>query len=185
MSTLLRRSALPSLVLLAAVACGGSADAATGPSSGSAGSPTGSQGRVPSEIVGTWLNGSVSPTNFYNPTTGSWSNGYGTGLFYRFNADGTFEYGWQTYSSLYSCSERATVYRKGTLAVDESRHTVVLHSSTSVVHGESTCSSTSTYTKPGPMDDETLIWDWDHDQYGNTYLLLRWPTTTYSQFHRP
>jgi hypothetical protein len=174
-----RSTAVLCLALSTVAAC---ADA-TGPDGASGGDKT-PKTTVPSELVGTWLNGSVSPTNFYNPSTGSWSNGYGTGLFYRFNTDGTFEYGWQTYSTLYSCSERATVYRKGTVTVDAASHTIQLYTTSSVVHGESTCSSTPSYTKPGPTDQETLIWDWDKDEYGHTYLMLRWPTTTYSAFHQ-
>ena len=139
---------------------------------------------VPQELVGTWINGAVSATNFYNPATGSWSNGHGTGLFYRFNADGTFEYGWQEYANSYGCGERALVYKKGTVTVDAATHTVQVYPRSSVVRGESSCSASSNYEKPGPTAQETLIWDWAKDEYGHTYLLLRFPSTGFSWFYK-
>ncbi|HXE59019.1 MAG TPA: hypothetical protein VNK43_13545 [Gemmatimonadales bacterium] len=159
------------LVLLAG--CGGSGDPA-GPST--------PRTPVPQELVGGWITGSVAATNFHDPDTGAWQNGYGNGLFYRFTADGGFEYGWQAYAANGSCVDRAMVYKRGTVTVDIATRTVRTHPTYSRVHGENSCNPSYNYDKPGPTAVETLIWAWAEDQYGNVYLLLRSPTSDFSWF---
>jgi hypothetical protein len=59
---------------------------------------------VPDELVGQWYSGNVSPTDYYNPNTGSWSGaGYGEGVLYKFTRDGHYEFAFQLTSRLYDC----------------------------------------------------------------------------------
>ncbi len=139
---------------------------------------------VPAELVGAWHHGSVSSINFYNPTTGSWANGYGEGLFYKFNSDGTFEYGWQVYANSYGCSSRALVYKKGTVTVDPATSTIQVYVTMARVHGEDSCAPSSNCDRPVPLINETLIWEFGKDEYGNTVLWLRFPDTGFSDFYR-
>ncbi len=135
---------------------------------------------VPGELVGTWYNGSVSLTNFFNPTTGEWSNAVGNGSFYRFYQNGTFEFGWQMHVSLYGCTNTGMVYRRGTVVVQDS--VLVLYDQYARVMGQDNCNPSKNYEKPGTISTETLVVQPGVDEWGNPGLLLRGPETSYSWF---
>jgi hypothetical protein len=168
-------AALGAMIPLALAACGGGGDA-TGPKT--------PRTAVPEELTGTWLTGTVSLTEF-NESGANWESGYGSGLFYTFHADGTFDYGWEEYAGAYGCQTRALVVKSGTVAVDEASHTIHVYPTSSRVYGEDECNPSNDYQRRGPTDEETLIWDWEQDEYGNVYLDLRYPNTNFSAFHRP
>jgi len=135
---------------------------------------------VPAAFVGTWYNGSISLTNFYNPTTGEWSNAVGSGSFYRFNQNGTFEFGWQMHVSLYGCTNIGMVYRRGTVAVQDS--VLVLYDQYARVMAQDNCSASRNYDRPGTISTETLVIQPGQDEWGNTGLYIRAPNTDYSWF---
>ena len=199
----LRRGLVLGLALVAlSTACSGKSDGATGPDDvdepglpggptdqpGTPGGPTDQPGAgmVPDELVGSWYNGQVSNTNFYQPETGHWDNAGGTGMFYTLNADGTFEYGWRLYSQLYGCAMTVFVYRKGTVESDPENATVVLHTTYAKMHSEDSgvdhCPAGGNYDKDIEKEDEVLIYEFGQDDYGNEVLYLRNPDTTASPF---
>lgn len=135
---------------------------------------------VPAKFVGTWYTGSVSLSNFYNSTTGHWSNAVGNGSFYRFSQDGTFEFGWQMHVSLYGCTNIGMVYRRGTVSVQDS--VLVLYDQYSRVMGQDNCNASQNYEKPGATTTETLVAQPGLDEWGNPGLYLRGLETTYSWF---
>lgn len=135
---------------------------------------------VPEQFVGTWYNGSVSSSNFFNPSTGHWSNAVGSGSFYRFYADGQFEFGWQMYVSNYGCTNIGMVYRRGTVAVQDS--VLVLYDQYTRVMGQDECNSSKNYERPGEITTETLIAQPGWDDWGTPGLYLRRPDTGYSLF---
>jgi hypothetical protein len=145
-----RRTLTAALCVIAVVACGGG-DGAAGPAGGG-----GPRTRVPDELVGTWFSGDVSPTEFYNPHTGHWGgNGYGQGVFYRFSADGSYEYGYQNWSELYGCGTQTMFYVKGTMEVDETVRVFVLHPTSAKRFERNTCAGTETevnYRDEGESD---------------------------------
>src|SRR5215213_9987588 len=48
---------------------------------------------VPTPLADAWHAGSVSSVNFFNSSTGHFSAPTGTGLFFRFHTDGSYEKG--------------------------------------------------------------------------------------------
>jgi len=83
---------------------------------------------VPDELVGQWYSGNVSPTDYYNPNTGSWSGaGYGEGVLYKFTRDGHYEFAFQLTSRLYDCYTLTQFYVRGTMTVDQAVATYQLH----------------------------------------------------------
>jgi len=157
--------------------CSNSGDNPAAPGDGMGATP---QTPVPEELVGTWYAGTVSLTNFHNPSTGEWSNAVGSGQFYRFYRDGTFEFGWQMHTSLYGCTNIGMVYRRGTVAVQES--VLVLYDRYARVMGQDGCNSTRNYNRAGTITTETLIAQPGSDEWGNPGVYLRGPDTGYSWF---
>jgi hypothetical protein len=157
--------------------CPKSDDNPLAPEGGAGSTP---QTAVPEEFVGTWYNGSVSLSNFYNSSTGEWTNAVGSGSFYRFFQDGTFEFGWQMHVSLYGCSNTGMVYRRGTVAARDS--ILVLYDRFSRVMGQDNCNASQNYEKAGTISTETLVIQPGRDEWGNPGLYIRGPNTTYSWF---
>jgi hypothetical protein len=186
---LARGTGLMATLALLTAACGGESGgditSPGDPGSGAEepGTPGGTPGaQVPADVVGTWYAGNVSSSNFYTPSTGHWDNAGGTGQFYTLKGDGTFEYGWRIYSTLYGCSMSAMVFRQGTIEVQASS-TLVLHTTYAVMHSEDTCNASGNYDKTIPLETETLIWELGQDEMGNAALYLRGPDTTPSAFY--
>jgi hypothetical protein len=134
------------LCLAALLACsaGGSGDGPSAPAGAGATPST----RVPDELVGTWYSGDVSPTQFYNPSTGQWGgSGYSKGLFYTFTADGRYEYGLQLTSQLYGCGTLTQFYVTGTIAVNTSARSYTLHPAAAKRLERNTCAGTQTESR--------------------------------------
>lgn len=101
---------------------------------------------VPAELTGMWYSGTIGLINFYNPSTGQWANGRGMGQFYVFNADGTFEFGWQANLNNYGCSTIGMRYLRGTVVVEG--NTLTLYDNTGRAKGEYTCAPSSNFDRP-------------------------------------
>jgi hypothetical protein len=159
---------LPVALCLTTLAACAAGDGAAGPGGGSP------RTRVPDELVGSWYSGNVSPTEFVDPNTGHHlGNGYGKGLFYTFNADGTFEEGFQRFSNLYDCGTLTFIYVKGTVTVDESTSTLELHPTSAKIVEQNSCN--------GYNDSHAVQWDPERiayrrgtDEYGATALWMLW-----------
>ena len=115
-----RRAGLAALAL-ALAACGDPTES-TAPEGGSGanGSPGGSSGNsggvVPSSVVGAWRYGSISPTNFWNDHTGTYSgNAYGMSDHYAFERDGSFKEYSYIYTQSYGCRTQAWTEMSGTV----------------------------------------------------------------------
>jgi hypothetical protein len=138
---------------------------------------------VPAEIVGSWYAGGVSPTEFYNPNTGSWSgSSYGSGLFFTLNADGTFVRGFQMFSQLYGCGTLTFTYTKGTIVMDEAAGAFELHPQSATIYEQNSCSGWSdSHAIQG--EQERIYFRRGTDDYGATTLWLREDDTTWTAFH--
>jgi hypothetical protein len=161
-------------LLLAACGGGGGSDGPTDPGDGN--SP---RTDVPAALAGTWYNGNVSPTNFYNPSTGSWgSPGYSDGMFFTFTRDGRFEKGVQLASSLYGCSTNTMFYIRGTVTVDEAAETISLHPTYARAVEERACPEHTSQERPLDLAEEAMTYRYGFgtDDYGAYKLWLLRPT---------
>ena len=175
---------IAALSLSAALACGGDAATAAGPDDpdkpGTPGNP-GSGDRVPSQYVGTWVSGNVSPVGFYSPSSGSWGAPSGVGMFYKFLPNGQYERGVLLQSTLYNCTMSVLGYQRGTIKVDGS--TFELRSSTHKMKSVDNCVQKNNYEKTLENETETLILQLGNDDYGNRALFIRAPDTGPSRFY--
>ncbi len=126
---------------------------------------------VPQELTGTWFAGTIGLINFYNPATGQWSNGRGLGEFYKFNADGTFEYGWQANFNNYGCTTTGMRYLKGTVVVEGSKLT--LYDTYGRARGEYSCAPSSNFDRPEQLRVYSIFTQTGTDELGRPVLQLR------------
>jgi hypothetical protein len=126
---------------------------------------------IPQEMTGTWYAGTIGFTNFYNPSTGSWNNSRGLGMFYTLNANGTFEYGWLGELYNYECLTRGWIYRRGTVVLHDS--VVVLYDNYGRARGEYSCTPMSNFDRPDPLKVRTLVFLRAHNEQGSPMLLIR------------
>jgi hypothetical protein len=161
---------------LALAACGG--DGAGPNDDGSTPSTV-----VPAELVGTWYHGEVSPSNYYDPSSGHWDNSYGEGLFYTLTPDGHFEWGYRIYTSTYGCNDVAMFWKKGTVTVDPATQSFTVYPTEAILHSTDDCRPEWNYTKQISKAPETVYWGFDDDGYGTTALLLAYASTQPSAFY--
>ncbi len=123
---------------------------------------------MPSQYVGTWVSGNVSPVNFYSPSTGSWGAPSGVGMFYKFLPNGQYEKGVLLQSTLYGCTMSVFGYQRGAIRVDGS--TFELRSSTHKMKSVDNCVQKNNYEKTLDNEAETLFLRLGTDDYGNRAL---------------
>jgi hypothetical protein len=162
-------------IVLALAACGGGGDGGTGPSH----TP---RTDIPSELVGTWYQGSVSSTDYYDPGSGSWGTPSGTGVAYTFSGDGIYRHTGVIQSSLYGCSQVVIGWDKGTAAVDGAQLT--LTSTSGRLKSEDNCAADNNYDKSIDIDQQVLTYRIGADDYGTETLWLTWPNGQSATFHR-
>jgi hypothetical protein len=51
------------------------------------------------------------------------------------------------------------------------------------MHSEDNCNSDGNYDKDVPLEDQTVLYEFGQDDYGNTVLLLRYPDSEASAFY--
>ena len=124
----------------------------------------------------------MSPSNFYDASSGHWDNAYGEGMFYSLAADGQYESGYRVYTSSYGCNHVAMFWRKGTVAVDPETGAFTLYPHEAILHSMSDCHPEWNYTKQISKDPETIYWQFGDDGYGGTALLLAYANTGASGF---
>jgi hypothetical protein len=135
-------------------------------------------------LVGSWIYGSVSPTNYYNPGSGQWSNAYGAGMFYTFKENGTFEFGYRVYSGSYGCTNTAMWYKSGRVDADPTAHTVTVRPTTALLNSQDNCRPEWNYEKEIDRSPEQLSWRFGLDEWGYEALFLRFATNEELAFYR-
>src|SRR6478735_5678999 len=124
---------------------------------------------VPDEIVGTWYYGDVSSTEIFS--NGSWSNEVGSGQYYTFHKDGTFEFGYRNYAMVGTCSNEGMAYRKGTFAVNGNQ--ITLYDTYAKMMEQHSCEPSSNYDKDmEKKSGEAIVAQTGQDNYGNAGLYL-------------
>jgi len=137
---------------------------------------------VPNQLVADWYAGNITSVNFYNPTTGAWAAPSGTGVFFKFTADGYYEKGVLLQSSLYGCTTTFFAYNKGTMTVEGNK--IVLYPTQGRIKSVDNCVEEYNYDKPDELQNETILWEIGVDDYGNEVLWLRYETGDPSAFYQ-
>ena len=150
-------------------ACGG--DSSTGP--GGVGDTP--RTATPSELVGTWIHGLISPTDFYDANTGEWvDNAYGTAVLFTFTADGRYTQDILIKSSAYSCRTQVFVHNEGTTAIDGGE--IRVYPTKGRVISRDNCNDAFNYDRPDDIarkQGDRYLWDFQvNPDDGQTYLTI-------------
>jgi len=174
----IRKIALP-IWAASALACGASKGIdGSGPSD-----PPTPPTDVPAALQGAWYHGEVSPSNFYDPTTGHWDGSYGDGLFYSLTADGHYSFGYRLYTSAYGCTNVVFFWKTGTVSVDPVTRSFTVYPHEARMKSEDNCGSEWNYEKNIGKDPETIYWEFGKDDWGGDALLLKYANTDASAFY--
>jgi hypothetical protein len=164
------------------VACTESAtepDAAGGgsPNAGSANAGSAGSGaaNTPSSILGAWIFGVFSPTDFYNASNGQYiGNAYGTSVVFKFTADGKYEQTVLIHSTVYSCRTQVYVYNKGTVKFNGAEFRV--YPASGRVRSSDTCNASFNYDRADDIarkQGDKYTWSFRRNANdGKTYLMI-------------
>lgn len=143
---------------------------------------TGTGNTIPAALVGDWYAGDISSVNFYNPSNGSWGAPSGTGMFYKFKQNGTYEKGVLLQSSLYGCTMSFLAYNSGTMTVEGDK--IVLTPTYGQIKSVDNCVAANNYEKPDELVTEIIFFEFAPDDFGNTPLWMRYETSSASAFYQ-
>lgn len=129
-----------------------------------------------------WYAGTVSSVNFYDPNTGAWGAPSGTGVYFKFTADGYYEKGVLLQSTLYGCTSTFYAYNKGTMTVDGDK--IVRYPTYGRIKSVDNCVASNNYEKPDQVQSETILWQTGTDEYGFETLSARYPEGEPTAFQR-
>lgn len=184
-----RQSRMAATLVLATalIACSGSDS--TGPGAGNPGG--GSGGNVPTELVGEWSYGAISPTNFWNDHTGQYSgNAYGVGAWFTFHAGGTYEQFIYQYTQNYNCQLQVWTWIRGNMDVQDS---VISYFPTSGEYKVAdNCVASHNYRRDMTSQEinskQGEQWQWEfalNPNDGKTYLMMGWLGSGQSYHFKP
>lgn len=173
--TLTRLCLLVLLTLLAACGQGG-------PGMGPAPAPALSGTPVPAELQGDWRYGTVSSVSYYDPTTGSWAQPSGTGIYFTLSPDGRYERSSLLQITTYSCESYVFIWEVGTVAI--SGNQITFQPAQSAVKSQQ-CSPDNSSETHNTVEPESFTWSVGPDAYGETVLTLTYPSGEESLYDRP
>jgi hypothetical protein len=193
-----RRSMLLAVLFAGAAplaACGATAaepddSAPNAGSAGAGGSGTSggaSASTTPASVLGSWIFGVFSPTDFYNASTGQYiGNAYGTSVIFKFTPDGQYEQTVLIHSTVYSCRTQVYVYNKGTVKFSGGEFRV--YPTSGRVRSNDTCNASFNYDRADDIarkQGDRYSWSFQRNAGdGKTYLMIGvgGETTTLSSF---
>jgi hypothetical protein len=127
---------------------------------------------IPSELQSEFFVGSVSPSNYYNPTTGVFAAPSGTFQSYTFNADGTFVSSMLLQSSAY-CSTSIYLYQTGQVQINGDQMT--LNFTGGEIKQTNSCAAKENFQRPSNKYSKQYTWRVgpDPESPSITYLYLK------------
>lgn len=123
-----------------------------------------------SEIVGSWSDSNVGPTNYENQTTGAYKAGRGNSFTYKFNADGTFEYVGYIEVTTYNCTTTLFNHKTGKYTVDGAN--VTLKPKRDHWKNTNSCAASGNSEKDKTPEEQTYEWRVGTDDANRWALAL-------------
>jgi len=130
---------------------------------------------TPSELVGTWVHGLISPTDFYDANSGEWiDNAYGTAVLFTFTADGRYTQDILIKTSAYSCRTQVFIHDEGTTAIDGNE--IRVYPTKGRVISRDNCNDQFNYDRADDIagkQGDPYLWDFQvNPDDGQTYLTI-------------
>ncbi|MFN8669107.1 MAG: hypothetical protein U0164_18130 [Gemmatimonadaceae bacterium] len=167
-------AAMTLIVATALAACGGDANAATDPDGGTNGNGGGSGAAFPTELVGTWVYGTISPTTVHDAYSGEWiDNAYGTAVLFDFKPNGTYTQSVLISTRAYSCKMQVFVYNEGRAVVEGS--VIKVYPTKGSIKARDNCNAANNYDRADNIaakQGNQYGWTFKLHDDGKTYLLI-------------
>ncbi|PYE53145.1 hypothetical protein [Deinococcus yavapaiensis] len=114
---------------------------------------------APAGMIGAWMYSATSGTTYVDSATGSSGAPSGVGLFYKFNADGTYAYAYREAVTTYNCTTIFLVYKEGRFDVAGAK--LVLHPAQGRATYTASCSpslDSDRFLRPDELADDVYTW---------------------------
>ena len=146
---------------------------------------------MPEALRGDWVYGTISPTDFFDRSTGAHlANAYGVGVYFTFGADGTFKQFQYNYSTAYNCRIETWTALEGTVTVEDG--VFKTYPTSGKYRVANNCARSQNYTRPMTAkeraDAQGKAYTWGFEENpndGKTYLMIGPGGNTRSHFRRP
>lgn len=134
-----------------------------------------------SKLVGAWRNGRVSMLQNKDKTTGSTLTANGSTFFYKFYANGKYEFTGYMESTMYNCT--TTIFNTVTGTYKVNGNEITLIQKTNNWEKKNNCSPNSNMTSQSELKTDRFEWHIKHDEKGES-LCLTYPDGTESCFQK-
>ncbi|GEM44503.1 hypothetical protein [Deinococcus cellulosilyticus] len=136
---------------------------------------TSSGSKLSSNLQGEWYSGTVSPMEYYNVTTGLWTNASGTSTILKLNGDGTYMKTGLLTISTFGCNSKLFVQEQGKVA--QSGNQLNFTPTSSLSQGY-TCSPDHSYKQENTAKPSSVKYSLEQREYGLTLSLTTADGTT-------
>jgi hypothetical protein len=147
--------------------------------------------KVPKELVGKWLNGTFSMSNWWSYDGKKYlGNPYTRSVAFTFTATGEAEFFMAIKTNTGYCSTEGFTYLKGTITIDEAAQSFTLTPSKGNYRGFYSCAARSNFdrpAKPEELKSTTYYWTMETDTNGQKWMVIRFSPdkTTSGSYFKP
>lgn len=135
---------------------------------------------LPAQLAGSWYTGTLSSIQYYDRNTGVFQNPSGSGFYYVFSSDGSYETGAVIDSTVAGCTMRLLGVEAGTVTLDSQGLQIYRHWITTRV--KNSCGSDGQRTQ-GPTT-RRMSWSVTLDETGLEWLTLTHDDGTVERYRR-
>lgn len=132
---------------------------------------------IPPALVGKWLNGSFSMSNWWTYDGKKYiGNPYTRSVAFHFTEQGTAEFFLVIKTHTGYCSTEAFTYHKGKIKVNEADQSFTIYPEKGNYRGFYSCASGSNFDRPAKPEElkpSTYYWSFEKTEDGRQWLVIR------------
>lgn len=133
--------------------------------------------KIPSELVGKWLNGTFSMSNWWSYDGKKYlGNPYTRSVAFNFSKDGKAEFFLVIKINTGYCSTEAFTFLEGTVTFNEAEHSFTVTPSKGNYRGFYSCAPKSNFNRPAKTDElkpTKYYWTMETDTNGQRWMVIR------------
>jgi len=147
--------------------------------------------KIPTELVGKWLNGTFSMSNWWSYDGKKYiGNPYTRSVAFNFSKDGKAEFYLAIKTHTGYCSTEAFTFLEGSVSFDEAEHSFTVTPSKGNYRGFYSCAPKSNFNRPAKADElkpTKYYWTMETDTNGQRYMVIRFKpgTETSGSYFKP
>jgi hypothetical protein len=133
--------------------------------------------KIPAELVGKWLNGTFSMSNWWSYDGKKYiGNPYSRSVAFNFSANGEAEFFLIIKTHTGYCSTEAFTYQKGKVTFNEANQSFTVTPEKGNYRGFYSCASGSNFDRPAKQEElkpSTYYWSFETNEYNQRHLVIR------------